>query len=389
MTLSTLSGRTAITGIGTAGLGEAPNKTELDITVEAAAAAVADAGLAMSDIDGLVTASMKAPMPSMQICEELGLETSFIDTTCTGGSSFLLHLLTASLALEAGLCNAVLVCYGSKQRTGVRRSLIADYRNTVDPDPFELPYRPFNPPASYALAASRHFYEHGTTRRHLAEVAVAARKWATLNPDSFKRGPLSIEDVLAAPMICDPLSVRDCCLVTDGAGAYVLVRADRAKDAPNKPAYMLGVGAAHTHRQISGMPDLTRTGAVQSGARAFEMSRLNPSDIDILQLYDAFTINVLLFLEDLGFCPKGEAGRFVEGGTIAPGGSLPVNTNGGGLSCVHPGMYGIFLLIEAVQQLRGKAGARQINGATTALCHGNGHVLSSQVTAILGGADAL
>lgn len=160
MTLSTLSGRTAITGIGTAGLGEAPNKTELDITVEAAAAAVADAGLAMSDIDGLVTASMKAPMPSMQICEELGLETSFIDTTCTGGSSFLLHLLTASLALEAGLCNAVLVCYGSKQRTGVRRSLIADYRNTVDPDPFELPYRPFNPPLRAgcvsALLRARH-----------------------------------------------------------------------------------------------------------------------------------------------------------------------------------------------------------------------------------------
>jgi acetyl-CoA acetyltransferase len=384
-----LRGSTAIVGIGSAGLGEAVNLTETDIIVEAARQAVADAGLTMADIDGLVTASMTAPMPSMRISQDLGLNTTFVDTTCTGGSSFLLHLLTASMALHCGLCNAVLVAYGSTQRTGVRRSIISQYRTVVDPDVYELPYRPFNPPTSYALAAARHMYEFGTTREQLAEVAVAARQWASLNPEAFARQSLTIEDVLKSPMVCDPLSVRDCCLITDGAGAYVLVRADRARDLPNEPVFVLGVGAAHTHRQISSMPDLTATGAKISGERAYAMAGLGPSEMDVLQLYDAFTINVLLFLEDLGFCPKGEGGRFVEQGTIAPGGRLPVNTNGGGLSCVHPGMYGIFLIIEAVRQIRGSAGERQVKGATTALCHGNGHVLSSQVTAILGGSAAL
>jgi acetyl-CoA acetyltransferase len=325
----------------------------------------------------------------MRLTEELGLDTTFVDTTCTGGSSFLLHLLIAAMALQNNLCNAVLVCYGSTQRTGIRRSVISQYRTTVDPDVFELPYRPFNPPASYALVAARHMHQFGTTREQLAEVAVAARLWARLNPEAFARQPLTIEDVLKSPMVSDPLSVRDCCLVTDGAGAYVLVRADRAKDLPNKPVFVLGVGAAHTHRQISAMPDLTVTGAKMSGERAYRMAGVGPSEIDVLQLYDAFTINVLLFLEDLGFCPKGEGGRFVQHGAIAPGGRLPVNTNGGGLSCVHPGMYGMFLMLEAVRQIRGSAGDRQVRGATTALCHGNGHVLSSQVTAILGGADAL
>lgn len=384
-----LRGSTAIVGIASAGLGDASAFTESDIVVESARQAVADAGLEMSDIDGLITASMTAPMPSMRLSQELGLDTTFVDTTCTGGSSFLLHLLTASMALQNGLCNAVLVAYGSTQRTGIRRSVISNYRTAVDPDIYELPYRPFNPPSSYALVAARHMHQFGTTREQLAEVAVAARQWAMLNPEAFARKPLTIDDVLKSPMISDPLSARDCCLVTDGAGAYVLVRADRARDLPKKPVYMLGVGAAHTHRQISAMPDLTVTGAKASGQRAFAMAGLGPSDMDVLQLYDAFTINVLLFLEDLGFCPKGEGGRFVQNGTIAPGGRLPVNTNGGGLSCVHPGMYGIFLILEAVRQLRGEANERQVHGATTALCHGNGHVLSSQVTAILGGANAL
>lgn len=384
-----MRGAAAIVGAGTAGFGNAAGRTETDIAVEAAYRAVADSGLRMADIDGLITASMKNPMPTMRITEELGLNTGFVDASCTGGSSFLLHLLTGAMALRTGLCQAVLIVYGSTQRSGVRRSIIADYRRAADPDVFELPYRPFNPASSYALAAARHMHQFGTTRRHLAEVAVAARQWAMLNPEALVRDPLSLEEVLSARMISDPLGLLDCCLVTDGAGALVLVSADRAVDAPKKPVFMLGVGAAHTHRQISAMPDLTVTGAAESGARAYAMAGLGPKDMHVLQLYDAFTINVLLFLEDLGFCPKGEAGPFVEGGAIAPGGGLPVNTNGGGLSCVHPGMYGIFLLIEAVRQLRGEAGARQIAGAATALCHGNGHVLSSQVTAVLGTADTL
>jgi acetyl-CoA acetyltransferase len=221
-------------------------------------------------------------------------------------------------------------------------------------------------------------------------VAVAARKWAQLTPEASERGPLTLDEVLAARMISDPLSLRDCCLVSDGAGAIVMVRADRARDLKQKPVYFLGGAAAQWHRQISAMPDLTVSAAAESGPRAFAMAKLKPADVDVVQLYDAFTINVLLFLEDLGFCKKGESGDFVSDGGIAPGGRLPVNTNGGGLSYCHPGMYGIFLLTEAARQLRGQAdAARQVAGAEVALCHGNGGTLSSQVTAIFGTEAAL
>ncbi len=203
------------------------------------------------------------------------------------------------------------------------------------------------------------------------------------------RDPLSVQDVLSSRMISDPLTVRDCCLLTDGAGAFVMTRADRAASAPAKPVYLLGAGASQTHRQISSMPDLTTTAAVESGRKAYAMAGMQPSEVDVLQLYDAFTINVILFLEDLGFCPKGEGGRFVADGAIAPGGRLPVNTNGGGLSCVHPGMYGIFLVIEAVRQLRGECGERQVADAQIAVVNGNGGVLSSQSTAVLGTADTV
>jgi acetyl-CoA acetyltransferase len=218
---------------------------------------------------------------------------------------------------------------------------------------------------------------------------VAARAWAQRNPEAFMREPLTIDEVLAARMVSDPLTVRDCCLVTDGAGAFVLVRSERARDLPRPPVHVLGNATAVWHRQVSAMPDLTVTAARDSGQRAFAMAGLAPKDIDVVQLYDAFTINTLLFLEDLGFCAKGEAGPFVESGAIAPGGALPVNTNGGGLSCVHPGMYGIFALIEAVRQLRGECGERQVAGARTAIAHGNGGTLSSQATAVLGTADTL
>ncbi len=218
---------------------------------------------------------------------------------------------------------------------------------------------------------------------------MSARQWAQRNPDAFMRDDLSIADVLNARMVADPLGVRDCCLVTDGAAAIVMTRADRAPDLNRNPVYVLGAAAATSHMNISAMADLTVTAAADSGPRAFAQAGYGPNDIDVVELYDAFTINTLLFLEDLGFCPKGEGGRFVEGGRIAPGGSLPVNTNGGGLSCVHPGMYGLFTVVEAVEQLQGTAGDRQVADAKLALAHGNGGVLSSQVTAILGTRDTL
>jgi len=384
-----MRGSVAIAGVGLAGCGEAPGWTEMEIAAAAAKNALGDAGLTARDVDGIVIASTNIFMSGLALAEHLGVRPKFTESTMVGGSSFVQHLIPATLALNAGLCGTILVAYGSNQRTGVGRSEAGKYKMALDPQAFEHPYKPFNPPSSYALATARHMHQYGTRREQLAEIAVAARRWAQLNPEAFTREPLSVDDVLKSRMISDPLTVRDCCLVTDGGGAYVLTRAQRAHDFPKRPAYLLGVGAAHWHRQISSMPDLTVTAATESGRRAFEMAGLGPHDVDVVQLYDAFTINTLLFLEDLGFCKKGEGGAFVSGGRIAPGGALPINTNGGGLSCVHPGMYGIFLLIEAVRQLRGEGGERQVKDAAVALAHGNGGVLSSQITALLGTKDTL
>lgn len=386
---NSLRGSSAIVGVGLFGCGEARGFSEVEIAVQASLDAIKDADMKVSDIDGVIVASASDFMPTLAFAEHLGIKPKFADSNMVGGSSFVGHLLVASMALQSGVCNAVLVAYGSTQRTGLSRADASKARTVLDPRPFEDPYRPFNPPTAYALAAARHMYEFGTTREQLADVAVAARQWAQRNPAAFSRGPLTKEDVLSSAMVCDPLSVRDCCLVTDGAGAYVLVRASDVSKSPKNPVYILGTGMAQSHRQVSSMPSLVETAAKESGVRAFAMAKMSPADIDVLELYDAFTINPILFLEDLGFCKKGEGGAFVEGGRIAPGGKLPVNTNGGGLSCVHPGMYGIFALIEAVEQLRGNAGERQCADVDVGLVHGNGGVLSSQATAILGTANAL
>jgi acetyl-CoA acetyltransferase len=384
MSGGSLRGAAAVVGIGGAGWGEAPGRTAIELLAEASLAAIADADLELRDIDGLCAATSTHAFPTVSVAEYLGLKPTFFDGTNIGGSSFEMHLLQAALALEAGLCNAVLICYGSNQRTAGGRLV-----SLSEPQWHERPYRPRHPITSYALAAQRHMHEFGTTREMLADIAVAARGWANLNPAAFARGPLSREDVLASRMVSDPLTSRDCCLVTDGGAACVMVRADRAKAMRKKPAYLLGVGAAHSHRSIAQMADLTRTAAAESAPRAFAMAGLTQSDVDLVMLYDAFTITTLLFLEDLGFCPKGEGGRFVQDGAIAPGGKLAVNTNGGGLSCVHPGMYGMFLILEAVEQIRGEAGERQLKRCDIALCHGNGGTLSSQITALFGSEAAL
>jgi acetyl-CoA acetyltransferase len=389
--LNPLRGQVAIVGVGTAGCGQAPGFNDMELLALAAQAAVRDAGLTLRDIDGLATANLNAAMWPLNVAEYLGLRPRFVEGTNIGGAAFVTQMQMAAHALMAGDCNAVLVCYGSAQKsaTMARRERLAA-RSLLDPFPFESPYEPFIPPSGYALMAARHMHEYGTTRRQLAEVAVAARRWAQRNPEAFARGPLSIEDVLAARMVSTPLSALDCCLVTDGGGAFVMTRADRARDFPRPPVHLLSCATAVWHRQISGMADLTVTPAKESGARAFAGAGLTPQDVDVVQLYDAFTINTILFLEDLGFCPKGEGGRFVEDGAIAPGGRLPVNTNGGGLSCVHPNMYGAFEVIEAVRQLRGDAGERQVAGAKVALVHGNGGVSAAgQATALLSTAEVL
>lgn len=380
--IQSLRGAAAVVGAGLSRLGRVPDHTALELMAEAVSEALGDAGLSLADVDGLFGCTMANVMPTISMAEYLGIHPVVTDASNIGGASFLSHLQSAALALQAGLCRVALIAYGSNQLSGQGRMVAPELPT------FEAPYRPRNPVTGYALAAARHMHQFGTTRRQLAEVAVAARSWAQINPRAMKRDPLSIDDVLASRMVVDPLSLLDCCLISDGAGAIVMVQADRAQDREDA-VYLLGTGIALSHRQIACMSDLTVTAAVESGARAFAMAGLGTADVDIVQLYDAFTITPILFLEDLGFCPKGEGGRFVEDGAIGPGGRLPVNTNGGGLSCVHTGMYGIFLIIEAIEQLRGKAGGRQVRNAEVALCHGNGGSLSSQATAIFGTAATL
>ena len=378
-------GSAAIVGVAESDLGAvAALMSPLDLMAQGIARALDDCGLTLKDVDGLFCATTQARTSAMSLAEYLRLPDAYTDSTIVGGSSFEVHVAHAQAAIAAGLCTVAVVTYGSTQRTVGRRAASAREYNA-----YETPYKPFLPASAYAMAASRHMHEFGTTREQLAEVAVAARQWAQLNPAAWEKKPLTVADVLGARMVSYPLTVRDCCLVTDGGGAVIVTSAERARSLKKPPVYVLGCGQSITHASISSMPDLTHTGAIRSGAEAYRMAGLAAKDIDVLALYDAFTINTILFLEDLGFCAKGEGGPFVSAGRIAPGGSLAVNTNGGGLSYCHPGMYGLFLLIEATRQLRGECGERQVKNAKTALAHGNGGVLSAQATVILGNEAAL
>lgn len=377
-------GKVAIVGAATYGMGESPGLSSMDLAVSASVLALDQAGLAPSDVDGLFIGLPDDFLSGLTLAEYLGIQPKVTDNNRTGGSAFLTHAMWAALAIEAGQCDVALIAYGSNQRTAAG-GLISALR----PSPYEAPYKLARPVGGYALATSRYMHEYGLRREQLGEVAIAARQWAQLNPDAFMRAPLTMEEYLKSRMVSDPISVRDCCLVTDGAAAVVIVSAERARHLSKRPVYILGAAAATDHKDITSMPDLTITAAVQSGARAFAQAGVGPAEVDVLQVYDAFTINTLLFLEDLGFCKKGEAGAFVEGGRIAPGGELPVNTNGGGLSCVHPGMYGLFTMVESAQQLMGLAGERQVKDAKLAVAHGNGGELSSQATLVLGTNETL
>jgi len=380
-----MRGSVAIVGTAESDLGlVAPGMSPADLMAQATHRALANCGLKLSDVDGVFAAAGQYRVPTLTFCQYMHIQPRYSDATLIGGSSFMAHVLHAMAAINQGLCDVALIVYGSTQRSQGRSKV---RRSEVDP--YETPYRPWLPPTAYALAAARYMHEYGATRENLADVAVAARDWALLNPAAWEKKPLTVQQVLDAPMICSPLGVRDCCLVTDGGGAVILTSASRAKHLRQPPAYVLGAGEALSHQNISSMPCLTKTAAADSGRRAYDMARMGPDDIDVLELYDAFTITPILFLEDLGFCPKGEGARFVGNGHIAPGGALPLNTNGGGLSYCHPGMYGLLVLIEAARQVQGVAGARQVTDAHTALAHGNGGYFSSQCTVILGDQSAL
>lgn len=351
--------------------------------------ALADAGLTLADVDGVAINNPVGWAASLELAERLGIAPRWTDTTQTGGSSFEIHVQHAAAAIALGLAEVVVVVYAAtprsdfKRGTGGWRTRAAAGGATPNVE-WEMPHGLRLPMGAYALAASRHMHEFGTTSEQLAEIAVQTREWAALNPRARLQDPITVDDVLASPMEASPLHKLDCCLVTDGAGAVVLTSLERARSLARPPVAVLGAGVGHTHSMISQMPDLTTTGGVVSGREAFAIAGLGPAEVDVVELYDSFTITVLLALEDLGFCPKGEGGAFVADGPLRPGGTLPANTNGGGLAYTHPGQYGMFLLVEAVRQLRGEAGPRQVPDAEVAIAHGSGGVLSAMATVVLG-----
>jgi acetyl-CoA acetyltransferase len=382
---SPASGRSpVIVGVAESDLGITA-KTIPQLQVQGALAALADAGLSVGDVDGLFT-NGAGRFPANQLAEQLGIQPTWTDSTFAGGSTWVAFVAHASEAIRSGRCEVAVIAYGSNQRSAKSRRLGGAEDADNPGTQFETPYGPLLPASAYALAAARHMHEFGTTREALAEVAVAAREWALRNPKAFRYGdgPLTVDDVLASPELSTPLHVLDCCLVTDGGGAVVLTSAERAADLPGPPVAVLGHGEIATHMNISQMPDLTASGGRESAARAFAMAGVGVADVDVAQLYDSFTITVLLTLEALGFCGRGEAGDFVADGRLRPGGAFPMNTSGGGLSYCHPGQLGILLVIEAVRQLRGQAGERQVDGAEIAVCHGTGGFLSHHATTVLG-----
>src|SRR4051794_37166891 len=327
------------------------------------------------------------PMHVMQLCEYFGIHPAYLDEINTGGSSFEVLLEHAARAVDAGDAEVVLITYGSTQLSSMGRTLgTGGGRGGALPGPASTDAFWGNTlVGSYALAAARHMHDYGTTSEQLAEIAVTMRDHASVNPLAQYRDRITVDDVLSSRPIADPLHMLDCCVISDGGGACVVTTQERARDLAKPPVHVLGAAHATTHAMnISAMPDLTVSAAAQSGPLAFERAGITPGAVDVLQVYDSFTITVLLSLEDLGFCAKGEGGSFVEGGRLRHDGPLPTNTDGGGLSACHPGMRGMFLIVEAVRQLRGEAGPTQVPDARIAVAHGTGGMLSTGATLVLG-----
>tara|TARA_Y100001970_G_scaffold37499_1_gene46359 strand:- start:37918 stop:39090 length:1173 start_codon:yes stop_codon:yes gene_type:complete len=364
-----------------------PNKTEFQIMAECAKGALEDAGVTRSEVDGLFGASMSMGlMGIVDLAEYLDLRPDYLDGTNIGGSSFVAHVTHAAAAIHAGLCNVALVLYGSTAASNAMAIGTGGSGGSRNPDTaFSSPYG-MTTVGSYAMYANLHMSTYGTTSEQLAEIAITMRRHAGLNPHAKMRSPITVDDVLGSRMISRPLHLLDCCIISDGGGAVVVTSLERAKDLPKPPVRILGCGEAAQHQGV-GRTDLLTIAAKQSGDTAFNMAGVERSDIDLAMIYDSFTITVLATLENLGFCERGAGGDFVSGGGISLDGVLPVNPDGGGLSSNHPGMRGIFLVIEAVKQLRQECGDRQVKSPELALAHGTGGTIGdkhSGATLILG-----
>src|SRR5438477_4328440 len=359
-------------------LGRIPNLSQIGLHADAALNAMKDAGIGPKDIDGVATAG-ETPVT---IAHHLGITPRWVAGTAVGGCSFMIHVRHAAAALESGLCKTVLITHGESGRSGIARS-----RPAVSPGSlagqFELPYGPMGPPTLFPIPVLRYMKTYGVTHEQLAMVAVVQREWAAKNPRATFKDPITVEDVLNSRMIAYPFRLLQCCLVTDGGGALILVAAERAKDFPQKPVYLLGTGESVETPMVSQMADFTSSRTFRvAGQKAFAEAGITHNDVDHLMIYDAFAHLPIYGLEDLGFVPRGEAGRFIAEGNTAPGAKLPLNTNGGGLSYMHSGMYGMYALQESVRQIRGIAPA-QIPGAQISVCHGVGGMFAASGTIIM------
>lgn len=383
---SRLAGRYAIAGVGEVGLGRAPaGTTALSLQCLAARDAIREAGLKPSDIDG-VFAHWDDRANALLVSEYLDIRPSYVDNTVTGGGSPITHLIHAMAAIEAGLCNVALLAYGSTQRldrSRKRGGVVSEPRSPSGQ--FVLPYGMLNPIGYYAMLAQLYLDRYGATPEDLGAVAINARRWAQLNPKAELRTPLAMEEYLASPFIADPLRKADICLVSDGAGAMIVTRAERARDLARQPVLVRGFGDAYLHHMA---PFQTRDWLDESpvaacAEKALSMAQIGRQEVSLIQIYDAFTINVLVALEAMGFCSPGEAGAFMRTGSPGPGGKLPVNTSGGGLAFNHSGQFGMQLCIEAVRQLRGECGPRQVEGARHCLVQAAGMVMSAYMVMVM------
>ena len=374
----------AIVGAAECDLG-VTDKSILTLQAQAVTRALADAGLTLSDVDGLATTGVSR-FSATQLADYFAVEAVWTDSTFAGGCAAEMMVARAVQAIEAGQVSTVVISFASNQRSARSRSLSGVIFENTPEAQFEPPYDPLHPISYYAMAAQQYLGRFGGTHEQLAEVAVAAREWALLNPKAYRygAGPLTVEDVVGSKPISTPLTVADCCLVTDGGGAVVLTSLARARDLAKPPVRVLGYGERSTNTSMTAVSDLVTTGAVGSGADAFARAGITPGDVDVLEVYDSFTITAALTIESLGFCGRGEVLDFIADRRIRPGGQLPLNTSGGGLSYCHPGQYGVLLLVEAVHQLRGECGDRQVPDPGIAVAHGTGGILSAHATVVLG-----
>ena len=382
-----LRGKVAVVGAFDTEVGKLSGVTPTELCVQAALGAIADAGISKEQVDGLVTCnSMAQPIMyhAEAIAEYLQIFPRYCFAAAAGGGTTFSVIHHAASAIVTGMADVVVVAMADCMRTGLSREQSLVVQASTGHPQFEQPYGP-TVPAYYALIAQAHMAQYGTTQTQFAEIAVAARRHAQLNSAAQMRDPITIDDVLSSRLIADPLHLLDCSLVSDGGAAIILTSAERARDFQQAPVYLLGVGEGHSHEHISQAKNLTTSAATVSGKQAYEMAGLSPSDIDFAQLYDCFTPTVIIELEDLGFCAKGEGGAFVEENRVGPGGELPINTHGGLLSHSHSGNPGsLFALTETIWQLRGDLGDRQVLDASIGLVHGQGGIMSSHATLIFG-----